>query len=59
MSGEGPDEGAELEQRLCLGRDKCKQYGCDGCRWNLDAIVECSYVRGDDVDVSEWELDAG
>lgn len=34
---------------------KCKQFGSDGCRWNLDAIVDCFYMRGDDVDVSEWE----
>jgi len=33
---------------------KCKQFGSDCCRWNLDAIVDCSYVRGDDVDMSEW-----
>lgn len=46
--------------RKCLvvdpvqNKDRCKQFGSDCCRWNLDAIVECPYVRGDDVDVSEW-----
>jgi len=66
LSGEDPDEVAEQERRPCLvhsiaenedGHDKCKQYGGDGCRWNLDAIVDCFYMRGDDVDVTEWEPD--
>jgi len=68
LSGEQPkDEDAEPQvKRICLvegtfstGSDRCKQYGGDGCRWNTDAIVDCFYVRGDDVDVTEWEPDVG
>lgn len=52
-----------MVKRECLvvdpvqDKDKCKQLGSDGCRWNLDAIVDCFYVRGDDVDVTMWEAD--
>jgi len=44
-----------VEGAFSTGHDKCKQFGSDCCRWNLDAIVDCPYVRGDDIDVSEWE----
>jgi len=53
---------SDVPERKCLVVDpvqdtgKCKQLGGDGCRWNLDAIVDCFYVRGDDVDVTKWEV---
>jgi len=55
---------SDVPERKCLVVDpvqdtgKCKQLGGDGCRWNLDAIVDCFYVRGDDVDVTKWEVGA-
>lgn len=61
LSGEAPDEEAELEPRKCLVVDPtqdektCKHLGGEDCQWNMDAIVDCHYMRGDDVDVSEWE----
>ncbi len=66
LSGEDPDEAAEQEPRKCLvegtyglGIGMCKQFGSDACRWNTDAIVDCPYVRGDDVDVTEWIVSDG
>ena len=54
-----------MTERICpvvdpyRDKDKCKQYGGDSCRWNLDAIVDCTYVRGDDVATEEPSPDAG
>ena len=35
-------------------KDACRQFGSDACQWNTDALVDCHYVRGDDVDVMDW-----
>ena len=40
--------------RECLLKN-CKKLGGDGCPLNPDSIVDCFYVRGDEVDVKKWE----
>ena len=58
LSGEEPeDEDTDREPRKCLGAGKCKQLGGGSCNWNSDALVDCPYMRGDNVDMTEWEID--
>ena len=55
------DRRLQPQRRSCLVKEPtmrtCKQLGGDSCKWNMDALVDCPYVRGDDVDVTEWEID--
>jgi len=50
----------EITQRPCpvkdpaQDKDACRQFGSDACQWNTDALVDCHYMRGDPVDVTDW-----
>ena len=44
-----------MRARECLG-ERCKQRGSDGCDLNIEAIVDCFYIRGDSIKEEDWVM---